>query len=1561
MAESRDVAIVGMAGVFPGAPNVRRYWRNIVNGVDAIDHRPAARWRGIDYQQFDEGHESRIDTIRGGFIDEPYWFDPLRHKVMPNIARYGDADQLVLLDIVADALADANVPDGDAVREATDLIVGRGGYASSKMVELYLRVEGIERTLDFLVQRGEAITPAQREQLSGRMRHTFPPYQADVLASSIPNFAASRAANRLDLGGAAYIVDAACASSLLAVEQAIQRLRDRRCELAVAAGCHFAQYAPFWALFERLRAMSPSGMIRPFSAEADGLLMGEGAGAVVLKRADAAARDGDRVYAIIKGAGSASDGRAADVLAPATQGQQRALRRAYDDAQIDPATLGYLEAHGTGTALGDRTELASIRAFFGDSPTEYPTRAMGSVKSMIGHLMPAAGIAGLIRAALALSNKILPPSLHCERPRGDLAGAPFYVNTTARPWINDPRNPPRRAGVNAFGFGGINAHVVLEEVPEPVESRTSVLMPRPVRPMVDRPSELLPFAADTRAQLVAQVRRAAAFIEGDRTEWALEDLAFTLTAGLGADHKSYRLAVLATSLDALAGRLAEIADQLDAGTLKPDPVNGVYPRLDSPAETGKVAAIFPGMGFPGVYGEYAEHLLTMAMHWPTARVVLDLAEARDRHPEDPYPTSFQLVPPPHVGDEARRHMGRRFARFLDNKLAQAPDLEKPPPPDDRLLTFMGLLVSNWLHWQSVCALGVKPDMICGQSLGDVNALWAAGLSDYPTSLQQMWRMLDIWFPHHHLGRMGFVACTEQQLQPVLDEVGEVWIAIHGAPRSMIIAGAHESVRQVLSRMRQQGVLVAGLPYAPIHTPRMAILREHLEGFIEEQPLGDRPAATIYSAVHVAPLDSDPEQMRRTLWSNLTHTVRFWQTLRKLYDDGARVFVQVGGGTLSSTLNATLDEPDLTSVETDVEHQHPLTQIQRAAGQMFAHGMKIDASALFRCREPRPLDLDRPAEAPPRPASHVALALYRPPFVADDGAAQPADAPPVAGPAGDAPTSPLPLVGRIVEHEPGRRIRTVRRLSVEHDRYLEDHTFVPARGVKPTAQRMPVLPMTFAIEAMAQAGAHLAPGMGLVGFDSIRAHRWIDVPEAGWVDLTLEARAIERDQDSVIVETQVHADGELKTIGRARFARGYREELTLPFTPAQNVHRLPTSTDELYRGGYLFHGPRFAALRGDLARGDGVMFGHAVVPETADLFAGNPAPRLLTDPVVLDCAGQVLGMYMVGTDYYMLPVGVERIELYQPTPPPGTRVPIRVQFKRLDIAARHVSGMMEIGDGRGGVWMRVDGWQDIVFPWSRPMLATTRDPWNATLAHVIDTPGAGDATVVALPAVVFRHAQLNWIGRTYLTHDEFAAIRRDQPDAKAQRQVVMSRAAAKDAARLHLAHRPDARPIHPAQMRVEHDSAGRPVLRHVDGAVAMPHVSVAHKPQMTLAIAADRPVGIDLEPLDAGEALDPDVVLDDNEQRWISELADADRPTMLTRLWCIKEAAAKAAGTGLAGRPKRWQVTELHHDTAAVRDRDTGTRYRVATMLREQWMIAVAQVALADAAMPAASSPLASQS
>jgi acyl transferase domain-containing protein/phosphopantetheinyl transferase len=459
--QERDIAITGMAALFPGAGDLSEYWNNIVSGVDATGPVPPERWlRGAS--ELDDKLFELPRCRRGGFVS-PIHVDPIIFGIAPNDLGYIEPDQLIALKLATDALTDAGLPHQRTDSDRIGVILGRGGYLAPGTARYEQKIRGsqqIVHTLRMLAPDLSSATLAHiRKDFVSELGHS----PSGSVIGLVPNLAASRIANRLNLHGPAYTVDAACASSLLAIDQAVRLLRDGTSDVVIAGGVHHCHDLSFWKVFETLGALSTDQCIRPFDAHADGLIIGEGTGIIVLRRAIDAARDGDRIYAVIKGSGVSSDGRGASLMSPQVQGQMRAVRSAWADAGWDPLHCGsvdLIEAHGTAMRAGDEAELRTLAAVFGPATNSRPV--LGSVKSMIGHTMPAAGIAAVIKTALALYYGVFPPSLHCRKPNKLVSATRFQIIGQQMPWIVHGDRQHRRAGVNAFGFGGINAHLVMQ-------------------------------------------------------------------------------------------------------------------------------------------------------------------------------------------------------------------------------------------------------------------------------------------------------------------------------------------------------------------------------------------------------------------------------------------------------------------------------------------------------------------------------------------------------------------------------------------------------------------------------------------------------------------------------------------------------------------------------------------------------------------------------------------------------------------------------------------------------------------------------------------------------------------------------------------------------------------------------------------------------------------------------------------------------------------------------------------------------------------------------------------
>ena len=594
-----DIAIVGMACLLPGASTLQAFWENILNKINAIQEIPPERWDWRLYYDQERDARDKICSRWGGFLDD-IPFDPAAYGMPPNSLASIEPLQLLTLEVTKWALEDAGYAKRPFGRERTSVVLGISG--SGELAQFYSLRTALptffgDKSRDILTHF-EGVLPAWTED-------TFP--------GILMNVAAGRVANRFNLGGANCTVDAACASSLAAVYWAVRELETRACDMAIVGGADCMQNPFTYMCFAKTQALSPRGSCKALDESADGIVLGEGLAVMILKRLADAERAGDRIYAVIKGIGASSDGRDKSLTAPNRAGQVRSLKRAYAQARVSPAAVGLIEAHATGTTVGDRIEIESLNQVFNEAGAESQGCAIGSIKSMIGHTKSTAGLASLMKASLALHHKVLPPTLGVEQPNAALLlpDTAFYVNDETRPWLNPRENQPRRAGVSAFGFGGTNFHVVLEEY------TGNYLDHHCQASFQDWPSELFFWERGSRQELLKAIHSFEASLEG-LVNPSLGNLAFTLYKNQKRDHAKTggvsRLAVVASGVEDLRHKLAKAGVALsDSQPTCFDPA-GIYFSERPLAATGKVAFLFPGQG-----SQYINMLADLAIQFPEIR------------------------------------------------------------------------------------------------------------------------------------------------------------------------------------------------------------------------------------------------------------------------------------------------------------------------------------------------------------------------------------------------------------------------------------------------------------------------------------------------------------------------------------------------------------------------------------------------------------------------------------------------------------------------------------------------------------------------------------------------------------------------------------------------------------------------------------------------------------------------------------------------------------------------------------------------------------------------------
>ncbi len=818
---SRDIAIIGMAGRFPGAANVDELWQNLRAGVESISFFTAEEMRAAGVPE--ELFRDPAYVPARGILDGADLFDAGLFDYSPREAELTDPQQRLFLECALEALENAGHDPG---REGLRAGVWAGtGLSTYGIGNLFTNPD----------------LPASARGLG-------------LMVGNDKDFLATRAAYKLDLRGPAMTVQTACSTSLVAVHEACRSLLAGECEMALAGGVsvHFPQKAGY--LYMETGIESPDGHCRSFDARAQGTVGGDGVGVVVLRPLAAALADGDFIHAVIRGSAINNDGAGkVGYTAPSIEGQARAIAEAQAAAGVDPATIQYVEAHGSATPLGDPIEVAALHQAFG--PGAGPgTCALGSVKSNVGHLDAAAGITGLIKTVLALEHREIPPSLHFETPNPqiDFAAGPFRVNAALTSW---PRNgSPRRAGVSSFGLGGTNVHVVLEEAPE---SETTDA----------RPWQLLVLSARTEAALERATDRLARHLEThpDESLGNIGNIAWTLQAGRrGWEHR--RALVCRSVRDATQALAERDPRRLLTGARGPE---------DRPA-----TFVFSGLGdqYPGMgTGLYRDE--------PVFR------EELDRCAE---------ILLPHLGRDLREVLldegtktgsGPDLRRMLGRGESTTGELSRTAIAQPAVFALEYALAKLWMSW------GVRPQAVLGYSLGEYVAACVSGVLSLDDALLLVAERAR-WIDELPAGSMLAVALPEAEVEPLLGEA--LSLAAVNGPALCVVAGPPEAIADLESQLAAHGIACRPVETSHAFHSRMMLpvaprLTE-LVRQIERRPPRIPCLSNVTGGWLTAADATDPEYWSR----HLCGPVRFAAGLTELWREPDRLLLEVGpGGSLTS--------------------------------------------------------------------------------------------------------------------------------------------------------------------------------------------------------------------------------------------------------------------------------------------------------------------------------------------------------------------------------------------------------------------------------------------------------------------------------------------------------------------------------------------------------------------------------------------------------------------------------------------------------------------------------------
>jgi len=802
------IAIVGMACRFPGlGQHLEDYWHLLHNGIDAIGKIPPNRWDVNAYYDSKSETPGKMYTREGGFIDPIDQFDAAFFNITPREAVSVDPQQRLLMEVGWEALEHAGIAPTILRNSLTGIFIG---ISTSEYSQSIIR-SGETNDIDAYSGTGGALSVA-----NGRLAFFF------------------------RSNGPAVSLDTACSSSLVAIDLAVQSLRNKKCHLALAGGVNLILSPESTVYLCKVQALSTDGRCRTFDASANGYGRGEGCGIIVLKRLSDAVSDGDRILAVIRGSAVNHDGHSSGLTVPNGAAQQAVIRAALANADLEPSQVNYIEAHGTGTALGDPIELRALTSVFGKSRE----LLLGTAKTNIGHLEPASGVAGVIKVVLALQHSLIPPNLHFENPSPHIPwdDISIRVPTEPTPWPDGVKRPI--AGVSSFGFSGTNAHVILQAAP---------LMQR-VERTVERPLHILPLSAQNDQTLAKLAFGYQQHLKTDSTI-SVTDVCFT--AGAGRSHFVQRLAVVTDSIDDLTQRLSALNREGDRTSVfrGQAPENGRNP---------KIAFLFTGQGsqYVGMGRELYETQPGFRSHLDKCDELLQ-----------PYLKQSLLsilYPKTSVEAEANEQL---------NQTA----ITQPA-----LFAVEYALAQLWLSW------GIVPSAVMGHSIGEYVAACVAGVFSLEDGLKLIAHRGRLMQALPAGGQMAAVFADEDRVKEVVSAYADsVSIAALNGPSNTVISGVGADLQAIMDQLASEGVKAQDLKVShAFHSSLMEPILDDFEKTAKEVTLSE-PRIKLISNV-TGQIAGSGEISQAAWWRrHIRQPVRFAESMHTLYEQEYQILVEIG--------------------------------------------------------------------------------------------------------------------------------------------------------------------------------------------------------------------------------------------------------------------------------------------------------------------------------------------------------------------------------------------------------------------------------------------------------------------------------------------------------------------------------------------------------------------------------------------------------------------------------------------------------------------------------------------
>ncbi len=910
----------------PGAPDVASFWENLKSGTYSITDVDADRWDPDLYFSPDPETEDATYSKIGGWVRDWEWkpFD-WKLPIPPKVGNAMDDAQRWGIACTRSVLEDYGYPEKPLDADRTAVILGNA-MAGEKHYLTALRVSFPEfaRELEEAESFRELPEDLRKKivaEARAGLRERIPEITEDSMPGELANVMAGRIANLFNFHGPNYVVDAACASAMAAISAAVEGLEEHDYDAVITGGIDRNMGASTFVKFCKIGALSATGT-RPYADGADGFVMGEGAALFLLKRLEDAERDGDHVYAVLRGMGGSSDGKGKGITAPNPVGQKLAIQRAWENAGLSPSTASYVEGHGTSTRVGDVVEVESLTDVFASAGAQPDSVALGSVKSNIGHLKGAAGAAGLLKTVLALDEKVLPPSLNCDQknPNIDFGHSPFYVNTELADWAK-PSCGVRRAGVSAFGFGGTNFHAVLEEyVPGSLttdrrkKDPTVESVPGAITGVAAKapPSGAIVLGADTGVELATRLRKLKGEAEANRALGQEAPLANDLAAPerIAIDFNTPK--DLARKID-LALKAFE-RDEASVWTALTS--QGVFRGA---GEKQKVAFLYPGQG-----SQYLNMLAELRDREPVVRAVFEQADRVMRlHLDDRKLSDFIFVD---ADDE-------KSVAEANNALRQT-EITQP-----------AMLTADAALTELLNEYGVQPDMVMGHSLGEYAALVQAGVLSLAEALEAVSargrEMAHVAMEDN--GKMAAVFAPLEDIQRIIASVdGYLVIANINSNEQAVIGGESAAIDVAIERFEAEGMQAVQLPVShAFHTRIVAPASEPLKAVLSRMQVRE-PVLPIISNVtgkFYETGEGAADKVIDGLGKQIASPVQFVNGLNELYDAGVRVFVEVGPkkalkGFVDSVLG---DKGDVVSLFVNHPKTGATTSFNQALCGLFAAG------------------------------------------------------------------------------------------------------------------------------------------------------------------------------------------------------------------------------------------------------------------------------------------------------------------------------------------------------------------------------------------------------------------------------------------------------------------------------------------------------------------------------------------------------------------------------------------------------------------------------------------------